>query len=83
MRSIDMIDVYNKLIDEEEKKRLHNIEILDEVEEWTMLMSHYIVTVATRVTNEDNCAFNRISDVLLSIQDTDKNDIILENNTYT
>lgn len=47
-RSITMLNYYNSYIDEADKKRLSKLEILDEFEEWNLLMSHYSLTIATK-----------------------------------
>jgi len=36
------------MISEDEKRRLHTIEPLDEIEEWELLMSHYSLLLGVR-----------------------------------
>jgi len=47
-RSCDMRFYYDKLIDDKIKEKLLKLEIMDEVEEWNMLMAHYSLTVAAK-----------------------------------
>lgn len=42
----DMNEIYEKWIDEDEKKRVSRLELLDEVEEWVLLLKHYALVVA-------------------------------------
>ena len=46
--SIKMLDAYEKLISKEDKQRISKLEIFDEIEEWSMLMSHYCLTIASK-----------------------------------
>lgn len=49
-RSRNMLQVYNHkdgIINELERKRIEGLEMLDEVEEWNLIMSHYCMTVCT------------------------------------
>ena len=46
--SIKMLDAYEKLINKEEKQRISKLEIFDEIEEWSLLMSHYCLTIASK-----------------------------------
>jgi len=41
-----MLDIYNKMIDEKEKKRIEKLQLFDEFEEWNLIMSHYFVGLA-------------------------------------
>jgi hypothetical protein len=43
-----MLSIYTHLIPPSEKTRINKIEMLDEVEEWEMLMSHYCVSMGIR-----------------------------------
>lgn len=45
---IDMLRFYNQMISLEEKKRIMKLEILDEIEEWNLLMAHYSLTIAVK-----------------------------------
>lgn len=47
--SQDMLFIYRNILDEEDKERINHLEIMDEVEEWNMLMEHYTLTIAARV----------------------------------
>jgi [phosphatase 2A protein]-leucine-carboxy methyltransferase len=42
-----MLAYYDRFVSVEEKKRIAAIEMLDEVEEWKLLMGHYSLTVAS------------------------------------
>ena len=46
--SIKMLDAYEKLISKEDKQRISKLEIFDEIEEWSLLMSHYCLTIASK-----------------------------------
>ena len=46
--SCSMRFYYDKLLPQESKDRIFKLEILDEVEEWNMLMEHYSLTIATK-----------------------------------
>jgi hypothetical protein len=46
-----MINVYNKMITNEDKFRIAKLEIFDEMEEWVLLMSHYSLTIAIKGNN--------------------------------
>lgn len=47
--SQDMLFIYQNILDEAEKDRISHLEIMDEVEEWNILMGHYTLTIASRV----------------------------------
>lgn len=49
--SCNMRFYYDKLLPQESKERISKLEILDEVEEWNMLMEHYSLTIATKGAN--------------------------------
>lgn len=54
--SQDMLFIYQNILDEVDKDRVSHLEIMDEVEEWNMLMAHYTLTIAARIplqTNDD------------------------------
>ena len=42
-----MDTIYERLIDEDEKRRVAKIELLDEFEEWHMIMRHYCIVCAS------------------------------------
>ncbi len=46
-KSVDMLNFYNRVIDSKLIDEVNRLEILDEIEEWNMIMSHYCITVAT------------------------------------
>jgi O-methyltransferase involved in polyketide biosynthesis len=46
-----MLQAWEKLVTPEEKARVNKLEMLDEVEEWNMLMSHYCLTTSCRNCN--------------------------------
>eukprot|EP00158_Paraphelidium_tribonemae_P006321 Partr_v1_DN27774_c2_g1_i22_m67770 putative leucine carboxyl methyltransferase len=54
----DMISIYDKNTSEEEKARVSALEMLDEVEEWTILGKHYYVAVALKTPS--SCAVSEI-----------------------
>jgi tRNA wybutosine-synthesizing protein 4 len=45
-KSYTMLSIYNDKISAINRKRIEKIEILDELEEWNLLMSHYSFTIA-------------------------------------
>lgn len=47
-RSRTMRFYYDKILDTELRDRLFKLEMLDEVEEWNMLMEHYSLTIASK-----------------------------------
>lgn len=49
-----MLSIYNSLIPQSEKIRINRIEMLDEVEEWELLMSHYCVSMGIKGGVETN-----------------------------
>jgi len=48
--SCSMRFYFDKLLSQENKERISKLEIMDEVEEWNMLMEHYSLTIATKGT---------------------------------
>lgn len=40
-----MLDIYNKFVDQIERKRIEKIEFLDELEEWNIMMGHYFISL--------------------------------------
>lgn len=48
--SCNMRFYYDKLLSIECKERISKLEMMDEVEEWNMLMEHYSLTIATKGT---------------------------------
>lgn len=67
--SITMKQFYNRCISDEEKARLKGLEMVDEVEEWNMLMDHYNLTVAVKNSAElEHAAQSILSPVAVSAQ---------------
>ncbi|CBN79666.1 conserved unknown protein [Ectocarpus siliculosus] len=52
--AIDMLQVFQELLDPAEVRRASKIEILDEIEEWELIMHHYCLVVAAK--GEDTVA---------------------------
>jgi len=48
----DMLDVYNKYINQDERKRIEKIEWLDELEEWWILQRHYYFALCSKVQDQ-------------------------------
>jgi tRNA wybutosine-synthesizing protein 4 len=44
--ALSMLDAFGSVLDAEDVKRINRIEMLDEVEEWRLMMSHYCVVWA-------------------------------------
>lgn len=42
----DMLDIYNRYVDQTERKRIERLQFLDELEEWNLIMSHYCISYA-------------------------------------
>ncbi|CAM9216742.1 unnamed protein product [Pylaiella littoralis] len=47
-RATDMLSVFQNFLDPGEVRRITKIEMLDEVEEWELIMRHYCLVVAAR-----------------------------------
>jgi tRNA wybutosine-synthesizing protein 4 len=60
--SCSMRHYFDKLMDDSLKEKLHKVEMLDEVEEWNMLMDHYSLTIA--MLQKQVCDFNSILNVI-------------------
>ena len=43
-----MLQAYEGLISAADKARLNRLEMLDELEEWSLIMSHYSLSVAAK-----------------------------------
>ncbi|KKZ62825.1 hypothetical protein EMCG_02820 [[Emmonsia] crescens] len=50
----DVDFIWERWINQEEKERVAGLEMLDEIEEWKLLASHYCVAWGWREENEDN-----------------------------
>ncbi|RKP18168.1 leucine carboxyl methyltransferase [Rozella allomycis CSF55] len=48
---LDMYEVYQKMITEDEKERIAKLEIMDEIEEFILLLQHYCLLVASHNFN--------------------------------
>merc|ERR1711985_125439 len=44
----DMKEIHNKWLDQSDVDRINKLELLDELEEWNLIMAHYFVLVAVR-----------------------------------
>lgn len=51
--AMTMLHVYDRIISKEEKQRISRIEMLDELEEFNLLMSHYAYTISCHSENPD------------------------------
>lgn len=49
--SCTMLHAYHLLVSRDEQQRLHRLEMMDEIEEWELINSHYAVTIASVFTN--------------------------------
>ena len=50
----DMLMAYERFVDQRERRRIERIELLDEMEEWQLIMQHYCVVIAA--VGEVSCA---------------------------
>jgi len=48
----DMLDVYNKHLNQDERKRIEKIEWLDELEEWWILQKHYYFALCSKIKDQ-------------------------------
>jgi len=46
--AIDLLEYYERVLSADERGRVASLELLDEVEEWSMLMQHYCAVLAVR-----------------------------------
>lgn len=49
---LSMRDIYYNKINQNELKRIHKLEWIDEYEEFDLMMSHYFVSIAIKAKNE-------------------------------
>jgi tRNA wybutosine-synthesizing protein 4 len=49
----DMLDVYNKHLNQDERKRIEKIEWLDELEEWWILQKHYYFALCSKIKDQN------------------------------
>jgi len=52
--AVDMLHVYNNLLDPAENKRVEKLEIFDEVEEWILIQEHYCLLLAVLDKEQDS-----------------------------
>ena len=48
VQAFHMLDIYRKCVDKDEKRRIESLEIMDEFEEWDLLMKHYIIVLGCK-----------------------------------
>ena len=48
-----MLEVYHKFIENEELERIEKIEMLDEIEEWDLMLSHYCFGISMKNLKEE------------------------------
>jgi len=48
----DMLNMYNKFMEESERKRIEKLEWLDEFEEWQLITHHYYFSLASKLDEE-------------------------------
>ena len=46
------------MLSDEQRARANRIEMLDEIEEWQMIMSHYVLVVGENINVEQNEKFS-------------------------
>ncbi|KAJ1564387.1 hypothetical protein HK096_008231 [Nowakowskiella sp. JEL0078] len=64
-KSISIDQLYEEYVSKDEKERIRNLEIFDEVEEWNMLARHYCLTIAVQKSDqstdqEDNSIYKLV-----------------------
>jgi len=52
----DMLTVYDKYINKDEKTRIEKIEWLDELEEWNLIQRHYYLALCSKISDTQNSA---------------------------
>ncbi len=60
VEAFTMLDVYNKYVDVEERKRIEKLEIFDEFEQWNLIQSHYCLCLGTKFNVELSSLFSQI-----------------------
>ncbi|KAL4463936.1 hypothetical protein ABPG74_005873 [Tetrahymena malaccensis] len=57
-----MLDIYNKFTDQNERKRIEKLEMMDEFEEWIIMQQHYFLSLAVRISKgaESNAQFQEL-----------------------
>jgi O-methyltransferase involved in polyketide biosynthesis len=48
VQAFHMLDIYRKCVDISEKHRIESLEIMDEFEEWDLLLKHYIIVLSCK-----------------------------------
>lgn len=48
VQAFHMLDIYNSHVDSREKHRIESLEIMDEFEEWDLLLKHYLILLACK-----------------------------------
>lgn len=54
VRNTTMLTFFNQILSQETRKRICSKELLDEIEEWNLIMSHYCLTISTLSSNSSN-----------------------------
>ncbi|ORX49136.1 leucine carboxyl methyltransferase [Hesseltinella vesiculosa] len=57
-KAVDMNAVHDQWLDENDKQRINRLEILDELEEWKLISSHYCVAYAYKSVEEGFAALS-------------------------
>jgi tRNA wybutosine-synthesizing protein 4 len=61
VNSMTMLDAFSSLLDADEVKRINRIEMLDEVEEWQLMMQHYCFCWARTAPGGSDDLLNRLA----------------------
>ena len=56
--ALTMKDIYYNKINQNELKRIHKLEWIDEFEEFDLIMSHYFISIAKKMKNEQSQVAN-------------------------
>jgi hypothetical protein len=59
--AVDMLTYYNKLMPQDERKRIEHLEFVDEFEEWNLIQSHSCFVYGSKL---DDSSFEYIRDLL-------------------
>jgi len=54
VESLDMNQIYQKLLDPTENQRISRVEIFDEFEEWNLIQAHYCIVLALNDSKNTN-----------------------------
>ena len=63
-KSCTMRYYYDHILTNENHNNIIKLEILDEVEEWNILMEHYSLTIAVKYDGDNNTIYNDILDII-------------------